>query len=69
MKDRGIGCVFHYIPLHSSPAGLKFGRFNGEDKITTPHSERLVRLPLYYRLTKEDQGKVIKAVKNFYKGL
>ncbi|WP_039925030.1 DegT/DnrJ/EryC1/StrS family aminotransferase, partial [Treponema sp. JC4] len=67
LRENDILAVFHYIPLHSAPAGLKFGRFDGEDEITTPYSERLVRLPLYYGLTKEDQNKVIKAVKDFYK--
>lgn len=66
MKENGILCVFHYIPLHSSPAGRKFGRFAGEDKYTTKESERLVRLPLYYGLTEEEQGKVIACIKKFY---
>ncbi|WP_027727483.1 dTDP-4-amino-4,6-dideoxygalactose transaminase [Treponema sp. C6A8] len=68
LRKNDILAVFHYIPLHSAPAGLKFGRFDGEDEITTPYSERLVRLPLYYKLTKDDQKKVINAVKEFYKG-
>ena len=67
MKENDILAVFHYIPLHSAPAGLKFGRFDGEDEITTAYSERLVRLPLYYGLTDEDQQKVIDAVLEFYK--
>ena len=50
-KAQNIGAVFHYIPLHSAPAGLKYGRFEGEDRYTTLESERLVRLPLYYGLT------------------
>ncbi len=66
MKENDILAVFHYIPLHSAPAGLKFGSFNGEDEITTPYSQRLVRLPLYYGLTEEDQNKVIECVKKFY---
>ena len=66
LKGNGIQAVFHYIPLHDSPAGKKFGRFNGEDKYTTSESEKLVRLPMYYGLTKEDQDKVIKAIKEFY---
>lgn len=66
MKERGILCVFHYIPLHSSPAGKKFGRFDGEDEFTTRESERLVRLPLYYGLTESDQSKVIGCIKEFY---
>ena len=67
MKENGVGCVFHYIPLHSAPAGLKYGRFNGEDKYTTKESERLARLPLYYSLTEEDQEKVIDTIYKFYK--
>lgn len=66
MKNCGVQCVFHYIPLHSAPAGLKFGRFDGVDEFTTKESERLIRLPMYYGMTKEDQNKVIEAVRNFY---
>lgn len=66
-KEQGVMMVFHYIPLHSAPAGKKYGRFSGEDIYTTKESERLVRLPLYYNLTGEDQNKVIEVVKNFYK--
>jgi dTDP-4-amino-4,6-dideoxygalactose transaminase len=61
MRSKEITCVFHYIPLHSAPAGLKFGRFHGEDVYTTKESERLVRLPLYYNMTKEDLKSVIEA--------
>ena len=60
LKDKGIVAVFHYIPLHSAPAGLKFGRFHGEDRYTTSESDRLVRLPLYYGMTPEDQQYVIR---------
>lgn len=67
MKEHGIGCVFHYIPLHSSPAGVKFGRFDGEDKFTTKESERLVRLPLWYGMTDADVQNVMKSVKEFFK--
>lgn len=67
MKENGIGCVFHYIPLHSAPAGRKFGRFHGEDQYTTKESERLMRLPMYYGLKPEDVEKVIETIKNFYK--
>ena len=59
MNEADIHCVFHYIPLHSAPAGLKFGRFDGEDVYTTKESERLVRLPLYYGLSKKDCAAVI----------
>lgn len=67
MKEHGIGCVFHYIPLHSAPAGRKFGRFHGEDKYTTKESERLMRLPMYYNLKADDVEKVIDTIKLFYK--
>ena len=50
LKANGISSVFHYIPLHSAPAGMELGRFNGEDKYTTKESERLLRLPMYYGL-------------------
>ncbi len=68
LKENGVMAVFHYIPLHSAPAGKKFGRFHGEDKYTTRESERLVRLPMYYGLTDEDITKAIDAVIAFYKG-
>lgn len=67
MKERGIGCVFHYIPLHSAPAGKKYCEFHGEDKYTTIESERLMRLPLYYKLKEEDIEEVVKNLKKFYK--
>ena len=54
MKEKGVHCVFHYIPLHTAPAGLKYGRFHGEDVYTTKESERLMRLPMYYSLSMED---------------
>lgn len=66
LKDNDILAVFHYVPLHSAPAGEKFGRFHGEDVYTTAESDKLVRLPMYYKLTQEDQEKVIAAVKAFY---
>ncbi|WP_028242285.1 dTDP-4-amino-4,6-dideoxygalactose transaminase [Pseudobutyrivibrio ruminis] len=65
-KENDVLMVFHYIPLHSAPAGKKYGRFNGDDVYTTKESERLVRLPLYYGLKEVDQEKVIKVVKDFY---
>ena len=53
-EEKGVLCVFHYIPLHTAPAGLKFGRFSGEDVYTTKESERLMRLPMYSSLSMED---------------
>ena len=67
LKERDILAVFHYVPLHTAPAGLRYGRFAGEDRYTTRESDRLVRLPLYYKLTAEDRAKVIRAVRDFYK--
>lgn len=66
LKENGVMAVFHYVPLHSAPAGLKFGRFFGEDAFTTKESDRLVRLPLYYNLSEEDINTVIRLVKKFY---
>ena len=66
LKENGVESVFHYIPLHTAEAGLKFGRFNGEDVYTTKESERLLRLPMYYGLKAEDVIKVCDTVKAFY---
>ena len=66
LKENGILAVFHYIPLHTAPAGIKYGRFNGEDRYTTKESERLCRLPLYYKLTESEADYVIDKVKEFY---
>ena len=65
LKEQSITAVFHYIPLHSAPAGQRFGRFAGEDEYTTRESERLVRLPLYYGMAEKDVEKVIAAVCEF----
>ncbi|MCD7929620.1 MAG: dTDP-4-amino-4,6-dideoxygalactose transaminase [Clostridiales bacterium] len=67
LKERDIYSAFHYIPLHTAPAGKRFGRFHGEDVYTTKESERLTRLPMYYGLTAEDCQEVIDAVKEFYR--
>lgn len=66
LKGRGVMAVFHYVPLHSSPAGLRFGRFDGEDLHTTRESERLVRLPLYYGMSATDRDTVIRSVLDFF---
>ena len=67
LKSNGVLAVFHYVPLHSAPAGYKFGRFHGQDVYTTQESERLVRLPMYYGIDPEDRQKVIDMVFEFYK--
>lgn len=66
LKEMRISSVFHYIPLHSAKAGIQFGRFHGEDIYTTRESERLLRLPMYYNLCKEDIDYVIKSIIDFY---
>lgn len=66
LKSNGIYAVFHYVPLHSAPAGIKFGRFEGEDSYTTIESERLIRLPLYYGIKQEELKTVIDAIVEFY---
>lgn len=65
LREHEIMSVFHYVPLHSAPAGKKFGRFHGEDVWTTKESERLMRLPMFYNLPMEDVDKVIHAVHMF----
>ena len=59
LKTKNIGSVFHYVPLHSAPAGLKYGRFSGSDVYTTKESERLLRLPMYYGLNEKDISLII----------
>ena len=66
LKEKGVNSVFHYIPLHSSPAGMKYGRFHGEDNYTTQESERLLRLPMYYNIQRNDINYVASCVKQFY---
>ena len=67
LKENGVMAVFHYIPLHTAPAGKKYGIFNGQDMYTTKESERLVRLPLYYGITAEDIDRVTALLYQFYK--
>lgn len=68
LKERDVCSAFHYIPLHSAPAGLRFGRFHGEDSYTTKESERLARLPMYYGMTNEVFETIIAAVIDFVSG-
>ena len=68
LKTKEIQCVFHYVPLHSSPAGLRLGEFRGEDIYTTRESERLMRLPLWYGMNDEDIYKVAEEIHKFYHG-
>ncbi len=66
LKEAGVQTVFHYVPLHTAPAGLKFGRFSGEDRYTTRESERILRLPMYYGLKEEQVMYVAEKIKEFY---
>lgn len=67
LKEKGVNAVFHYIPLHTSPAGMQFGIFSGEDKYTTKESERLLRLPMYYNIEEQDVIYIAEKVREFYK--
>lgn len=66
MKSQDILTVFHYVPLHSAPAGLKYGKFSGEDRYTTVESDRLVRLPMYYTLTEENVDYICDRVHKYF---
>ena len=67
LKEKDIQAVFHYIPLHSAPAGERFGRFHGEDVYTTRESERLLRLPMFYGLKEEQVRCIADKVTEFYR--
>lgn len=67
LKQQGIMAVFHYVPLHTSPAGQRFGRFHGGDRYTTRESERLVRLPMWYGMSVQARERVTEAVNGFYR--
>lgn len=66
LKGHGVSAVFHYIPLHSSPAGKKYGKFYGEDVYTTKESERLIRLPIWYGIEKNVLDEVIGRTRDFF---
>lgn len=66
LKEKGIHATFHYIPLHSSPAGKRFGHFCGEDIYTTRESERLLRLPLFYKIKPEEVDYIVECIHDFY---
>lgn len=66
LKSNNIMSVFHYIPLHSSKAGIQFGSFSGIDEYTTSESERLLRLPLYFGLNSEDASHIVSTIQSFY---
>jgi len=66
LKKNGVLAVFHYVPLHSAPAGCKYSKFHGVDRFTTKESERLVRLPLWYGMGEDVRNKVISYVLSFF---
>ncbi len=68
LRSKDIGAVFHYVPLHSAEAGLKYGRFHGEDKYTTKESERLLRLPLHYNLSLDEVNYICDSINGFFLG-
>ena len=65
LRENGIAPAFHYVPLHSSPAGEKFGRFHGKDVYTTKESERLLRLPMFYDLSMDDVDYIAEKIREF----
>ena len=67
LRANDIASVFHYIPLHSAPAGRRFGRFHGEDRYTTSGSEQLTRLPLYYGLEPDKVERICEKILAFYR--
>ena len=67
LKEREITASFHYVPLHTAPAGKKYGRFSGEDRFTTKESERLLRLPMYYSLKDSEVEQTAETIKRFWK--
>jgi dTDP-4-amino-4,6-dideoxygalactose transaminase len=67
LKENGIGSAFHYVPLHSAPAGSRFGRFHGEDRYTTNTFERLLRLPMFYGLGRDNVEYICDKIKEFYR--
>ena len=67
LKEKGVSAVFHYVPLHSSEAGKKFGTFHGEDRYTTAESNRLLRLPMYYGLEIDEVDHICELISDFYK--
>ena len=66
LNQNGIGAVFHYVPLHSAPFGNRNSIFSGNDVFTTSESEKIIRLPLFYGMTQEEQIKVISCIKEFF---
>ena len=67
LKENGINAVFHYVPLHSAPAGVKFGRFDGVDNFTTKESEKLIRLPMYYGIQDDDINIFLKNIEYYWR--
>ena len=65
LREKGVCSVFHYVPLHSSKAGMRFGRFHGEDVYTTKESERLMRLPMFYNLDMKDVEYVARCILDY----
>ena len=68
LAEHGIKAVFHYVPLHTSAAGKKFGEFTGEDRYTTSESDRLIRLPMFFALKEEEVSYISDTVHKFFRG-
>ena len=68
LRDNDVLAIRHYVPLHSSDAGQRFGRFHGEDRFTSSLSERLLRLPLWYGISREQLDTVCELIEDFFEG-
>ena len=66
LREQGVYAVFHYVPLHTSIAGRRYGEFVGKDQNTTRESERLVRLPMFYGITQKQVQRVTELINSFY---
>ena len=67
LDSNGISAVFHYLPLHLSPIGRSMGYIDGQLPVTESISKRLLRLPFYYGMTKDDQDTVVESIQRFFK--
>jgi dTDP-4-amino-4,6-dideoxygalactose transaminase len=66
LREVGIGAVFHFVPLHTSPMGRRFGQDSGQLPVTEEVSGRLLRLPFFYNITEEEQVQVVDVINQFF---
>jgi len=66
LKSKNIFAITHYVPLHSSNAGKKYGKVSGDMKVTDDMSQRVIRLPMFYRMQEQEVDRVVQAVREFF---